>query len=402
MTTYAAVFALYPTTERQQNIRTLHYSNGLRALPLWIAYTMFDFCFVLITSVITIVILSVVFHAWFALGYLFVVLILFGLTSLLTSYVVSLFAKSQLAAFAFSAGGQAIMFVVYIVTYISILTNISSANIDPSVNLAHYLLAIVMPPASLGRALLVALNTFSISCDGSTLVSYPGDINAYGGPILYLLCQSSTLFGFLVWWDSGLRLRGVHKRAQLQHHEEAELADTDILSEVRRVTNSEDTLRVLHASKAFNRRRVVDDVTFGVAQNEVFALLGPNGAGKTTLMGLIRGELKLSESRGDVLVGGTSLSKNLTSARSHLGFCPQFDAIDAMTVTEHLRLYARIKGVRNTNTNVDHVLQLMGLVPFANRLGAELPGGYKRRLSLGIALMGENSKIDSIPRWEGS
>jgi ATP-binding cassette, subfamily A (ABC1), member 3 len=359
---------------------------------------MFDFCFVLITSVITIVILSVVFHAWFALGYLFVVLILFGLTSLLTSYVVSLFAKSQLAAFAFSAGSQAIMFVVYIVTYISILTNISSANIDPSVNLAHYLLAIVMPPASLGRALLVALNTFSISCDGSTLVSYPGNINAYGGPILYLLCQSFILFGFLVWWDSGLRLTGVRERAQLQHHEEAELADTDILSEVRRVTNSEDTLRVLHASKAFNRRRVVDDVTFGVAQNEVLALLGPNGAGKTTLMGLIRGELKLSEGRGDVLVGGASLRKDLTSVRSHLGFCPQFDAIDAMTVTEHLQLYARIKGVRNTNTNVDHILQLMGLVPFANRLGAELPGGYKRRLSLGIALIGENSKIDFVPR----
>lgn len=142
--------------------------------------------------------------------------------------------------------------------------------------------------------------------------------------------------------------------------------------------------------------------TFGVAQNEVFALLGPNGAGKTTLMGLIRGELNLSESRGDVLVGGTSLSKNLASIRSRLGFCPQFDAINTMTVTEHLRLYARIKGVRNTNTNVQHILQLMGLVPFANRLGAELSGGYKRRLSLGIALIGENSKTDFVPRQEGN
>jgi ATP-binding cassette subfamily A (ABC1) protein 3 len=358
---------------------------------------MFDFCFVLITSAITVVILSVVFHAWFALGYLFVVLLLFGLTSLLTAYVVSLFAKSQLAAFAFSAGGQAILFVVYVVTYLSILTSTSSAKVDSSVNLAHYLLATIMPPASLGRGLLIALNTFSISCDGSTLVSYPGDINAYGGPILYLLCQSFILFVFIVWWDSGPRLRGTQKRAHLQHHEEAELADTDIMSEVHRATNSVDTLRVLHASKAFNRKRVVDDVTFGVAQNEVFALLGPNGAGKTTLMDLIRGELKFSETQGDVLVGGTSLSKNPTSVRSQLGFCPQFDAIDAMTVTEHLQFYARIKGVRNTNANVHRILQLMGLVPFANRLGAELSSGHKRMLSLGIALMGENCKADFIP-----
>ena len=149
MTTYAAIFGLYPTIERQQNIRALHYSNGLRALPLWIAYTTFDFCFVLIASVITVVILSVVFHSWFALGYLFVVLMLFGLTSLLISFVVSLFAKSQLAAFAFCAGGQAIMFVIYIAAYLSILTNTSSAHVDSTVNLAHYLLAIVMPPASL-------------------------------------------------------------------------------------------------------------------------------------------------------------------------------------------------------------------------------------------------------------
>ena len=68
-----------------------------------------------------------------------------------------------------------------------------------------------------------------------------------------------------------------------------------------------------------------------------------------------------------------------------------------MTVNEHLRLYAMIKGVRNTNANVNHILQLMGLVPFANQLGAQLSGGYKRRLSLGIALIGEKTATDFVP-----
>ena len=397
MTTYAAVFALYPTRERQQNIRALHYSNGLRALPLWIAYTLFDFCFVVISSVVSILVLSIVFQAWFALGYFFVVLMLFGLTSLLVSYVVSLFAKSQLAAFAFSAGGQAIMFIVYIVVYLSILTNSSVANIDSSVDLAYYLLALVMPPGSLARALLVLLNIFSISCDGSTLASYPGGIKAYGGPILYLLIQCFILFGLLVWWDSGLRFVGLRNQKSIQDQEGAELVDTDILSEVQRVTNSEDGLRVLHASKNFDRKPVVDDITFGVAQNEIFTLLGPNGAGKTTLMALIRGELPLSDKRGEVLVRGIPVSKHLALLRAQLGFCPQFDAIDAMTVSEHLRLYAKIKGVGNTEISVRQVLHLMGLVPFANRLGAQLSGGYKRRLSLGIALIGENARRDVVP-----
>jgi ATP-binding cassette, subfamily A (ABC1), member 3 len=83
--------------------------------------------------------------------------------------------------------------------------------------------------------------------------------------------------------------------------------------------DSDDGLRVLHASKAFGGRRVVDDVTFGVARNEVFTLLGPNGAGKTTLMALIRGEVPISGKQGEVLVRGIPLSKNLASLKSPLG-----------------------------------------------------------------------------------
>jgi ATP-binding cassette, subfamily A (ABC1), member 3 len=126
-----------------------------------------------------------------------------------------------------------------------------------------------------------------------------------------------------------------------------------------------------------------------VARNEVFALLGPNGAGKTTLMALVRGELPISGKQGEVLVRGIPLSKNLASLRAHLGFGPQFDAIDAMNVIEHLHLCAKIKRVRDANLHVRHILDLAGLVPYANRLGAQLSGGYKRRLSLGIALTGK-------------
>jgi ABC-type multidrug transport system ATPase subunit len=50
MCVYPAFFALYPTVERLRNVRALHYSNGIRAAPLWIAYLSFDFCFVLLIS----------------------------------------------------------------------------------------------------------------------------------------------------------------------------------------------------------------------------------------------------------------------------------------------------------------------------------------------------------------
>lgn len=106
MAVYPAMFALYPTVERLRNVRALHYSNGVRSLPLWLAYLSFDFCVVLITSVIAIIIFRAASDAWYHAGYLFVVFFLYGLSSTLLSYVVSLFSRSQLGAFAFAAGGQ--------------------------------------------------------------------------------------------------------------------------------------------------------------------------------------------------------------------------------------------------------------------------------------------------------
>jgi hypothetical protein len=119
---YPAFYALYPCVERLRSVRALHYSNGVRALPLWLAYTTFDFCFILVSSAFVAIILRAASDVWYGLGYLFVVLFLYGLTALLGAYVVSLVAKSQLAAFAISAGSQAVMFLLYTIAYLTTLT----------------------------------------------------------------------------------------------------------------------------------------------------------------------------------------------------------------------------------------------------------------------------------------
>lgn len=92
---YPSFFALYPCLERLRNVRALHYSNGVRSLPLWLAYIAWDYIFVLVGAVISIIILRAVNDVWYGLGYLFVVFAFYGLTCTLGSYVVSLFAKSQ-------------------------------------------------------------------------------------------------------------------------------------------------------------------------------------------------------------------------------------------------------------------------------------------------------------------
>lgn len=88
-------FALYPNLERRRNVRGLQYSNGVRPLPLWLAYTTFDFLIVLVSSAICVALLAGLASVWYNVGYLFVVFMLYGLASILLAYVISLFSNNQ-------------------------------------------------------------------------------------------------------------------------------------------------------------------------------------------------------------------------------------------------------------------------------------------------------------------
>lgn len=284
MSAYPGFFALYTTVERLRNVRALHYSNGIRAGPLWAAYMLFDFIIVLLVSGVSVILFTAVSNIWYGPGYLFVVFTFYGLSALLTAYVVSLFTTSQLAAFAFAAGGQCSMFLLYFIAYMCLITYAPTTMIDRDVNIAFFTMGLFFPSGNLLRSLLLTFNEFSILCQGTSerLPSYPGEITLYGGPILYLILQSIVLFIVLVWYDSGykpgfLARRSKHRTEDL---EETENVDPEVFAEAKRVDSSDDELRVLHSTKAFGSNVAVQDVTFGVPKGEVFALLGPNGAGK--------------------------------------------------------------------------------------------------------------------------
>ncbi|KAK4691195.1 hypothetical protein P7C71_g5755, partial [Lecanoromycetidae sp. Uapishka_2] len=395
MCAYPAFFALYPTLERLRNVRQLHYSNGVRSICLWSAYLTFDFMVVLATSVLAVIIFRAVSNAWYHIEYLFVVFFLYGIASTLLSYVVSLLSRSQLASFAFAAGGQAVMFLLYFIAYLSVLTYSPTNKVDDYLLITHFTIGLITPSGNLIRSLFVALNVFSTTCAGNQLASYPGKITLYGGPILYLIGQSFFLFGVLLWWDSGsiwARIR--RKEYKVEDAEEADPLDDEIAAEIKRVAaTTNDGLRVQHITKAYGSNVAVQDITFGVKRGEVFALLGPNGAGKSTTISLIRGDILPSHTSGEIFVENIPISKRRAAARNHLGVCPQVDACDQMTVLEHLRFYARVRGVDDVEHNVREVIRAVGLGSFQHRMAAKLSGGNKRKLCLGIALMGNPSVL---------
>ncbi len=379
-------------------MRGLQYSNGVRSLPLWVSHIGFDFAIVIVSMGITTAIFAASSNVWYHVGYLFVIFTLYGLATTLLSYVISLFCNTQLSTYAFGAGSQAVGFLVYFIAYFSVNLFAPVNTVEQSLLIVHYVISAFFPIGSIFRAFFVSLNIFSTACDGFELSASPSSITNYGGPILFLIVQSVLLFGFLLLHDSGANATLFKRfRKTVKTTNDDSFSDEEVANELTRVTSSAentDGLRVVHLTKAFGKTTAVDNVTFGVRRGEVFALLGPNGAGKSTTISLIRGDIQPSGSNGgDVFVENISVSRHRAAARANLGVCPQFDAIDSMTVLEHLRFYARVRGIPDVEHNVRAVLRAVGLEAFSTRMAHALSGGNRRKLSLGIALMGNPSVV---------
>ncbi|KAL8949166.1 MAG: hypothetical protein Q9222_004698 [Ikaeria aurantiellina] len=386
---YPGLYALYPTVERLRNVRALQYSNGVRSLPLWLAYAMFDLGFTLVISVISTILLSVGTKLWYHLPYLFLILLLYGISSSILGYLISKIARSQLAAWSFCTSGQVVLCLAYLGAYLGVQSNVPIGDLTSTLDKVHFSLGLVSPVANVMRSLFVSLNQFTLLC-GDT--SNPGAIKLYGGPILYLILQIFVFFGILLWWDSRvppLAFIRKEKEPSLDAESASNAASKEVTDEITRVKQSLDGLRILHLSKSFGRYKAVDDISFKVDQGEIFALLGPNGAGKSTAISLVRGDIPPSpSSQTSIHVCSTSALTHRALARANLGVCPQFTASDTLTVAETLDFYAKVRGATDPTYNIDMVIDAFGLESYRHRLTHKLSGGTKRRLSLAIALVG--------------
>jgi len=143
----------------------------------------------------------------------------------------------------------------------------------------------------------------------------------------------------------------------------------------------------------------LDDVCFGFGDmssttGTCVGVLGLNGAGKSTLLNCLDGFL--APTTGNAKVNGNDLVGNRTAVQRTIGVCPQRNAHFAtLTVREHLLFYARIKGVpkEEEKAHVQKVLEDSSLEDMADRQANALSGGFKRRLSLAIALTGESKLL---------
>jgi len=136
------------------------------------------------------------------------------------------------------------------------------------------------------------------------------------------------------------------------------------------------------------------DISFTVPPGTVMGVLGPNGAGKTTLVRQVTGELQPTS--GAIHVLGIDVVRRPMSARALMGVVPQeAQPYDHLRPAEHLAAFARLRGMsrRAAQSRADELVDLLGLATHARTIARQLSGGLKRKLLVGIALVGDPAVI---------
>jgi len=149
-------------------------------------------------------------------------------------------------------------------------------------------------------------------------------------------------------------------------------------------------VRVENVSKYFGDIKAVDDLSFEVLEGEVLGFLGPNGAGKTTAMRILT--CYFPPSAGRVTVGGFDVVKDSDEVRRIVGYLPEHVPVyREMTVEDALDFVAHAKGYRRAARKrfVDAVVEETGLGSVRKRLIGHLSKGYRQRVGLAQALIGE-------------
>jgi len=155
--------------------------------------------------------------------------------------------------------------------------------------------------------------------------------------------------------------------------------------------NSEEPEVAIKAEKLirdFAGFRAVDEVSFQVAQGEIFGLLGANGAGKTTVIKMLVGLLPPTGGTGHV--AGRGMLHSPRSIRERIGYMSQvFSLYVDLTVVENIGLYAGIYGLdrKETRTRTEWIIETAELAGHENRQTGRLPVGVRQRLALGCAMV---------------
>ena len=148
-------------------------------------------------------------------------------------------------------------------------------------------------------------------------------------------------------------------------------------------------ITVEHLTKRYGSFTAVDDLSFTIEEGHVYGFLGPNGAGKSTTMNMMTGCLSATE--GHVKIDGFDIFEEPMEARRRIGYLPEQPPLYlGETPEEYLRFVGEAKGLRGgeLEAQIDEVIEVTRLEPMRHRVIRALSKGYRQRVGIAQALLG--------------
>lgn len=149
-------------------------------------------------------------------------------------------------------------------------------------------------------------------------------------------------------------------------------------------------IEVTNLVKRYGNHTAVDQLSFTVEDGQIYGFLGPNGAGKSTTMNIMTGYLAATE--GQVLINGHDIMEEPAEAKKCIGYLPEMPPLyQDMTVYEYLKFVAELKKLpkKDIKGQIAAVMEKVKISEMADRLIKNLSKGYKQRVGLAQAILGD-------------
>ena len=148
-------------------------------------------------------------------------------------------------------------------------------------------------------------------------------------------------------------------------------------------------IEVKNLSKSYGSKLAVDGISFTAGESEILGFLGPNGAGKSTTMNMLTGYL--SSSGGQALINGVDILEDPVRAKKDIGYLPELPPLYLdMTVMEYLNFVYDLKKCRlPKRSHLDEICRLVKITDVQKRVIRNLSKGYRQRVGLACALLGD-------------
>uniref|UniRef100_A0A2I3S269 ATP binding cassette subfamily A member 10 n=1 Tax=Pan troglodytes TaxID=9598 RepID=A0A2I3S269_PANTR len=396
-------FASLNVARERGKFKKLMTVMGLRESAFWLSWGLTYICFIFIMSIFMALVITsipIVFHTGFMV--IFTLFSLYGLSLIALAFLMSVLIRKPmlagLAGFLFTVFWGCLGFTVLyrqlplsLGWVLSLLSPFAfTAGMAQITHLDNYLSGVIFPDPS-GDSYKMIATFFILAFDTLFYLIFTlyfervlPDKDGHGDSPLFFLKSS--------FWS----------KHQNTHHEifeneiNPEHSSDDSFEPVSPEFHGKEAIRIRNVIKEYNGKtgkvEALQGIFFDIYEGQITAILGHNGAGKSTLLNILSG-LSVS-TEGSATIYNTQLSEitDMEEIRKNIGFCPQFNfQFDFLTVRENLRVFAKIKGIqpKEVEQEVKRIIMELDMQSIQDIIAKKLSGGQKRKLTLGIAILGD-------------